>query len=348
MRFSNKISKYSKDSVPASDSRKSPAEQWFVGGVFALSACNIGKAAGLLHYSRVFALFALWFFRLRTSPPALSPAWSPISVSGRSRLVRLIRVFRCKPARLHALTRPVYTPGSGPALPDIHAPAVGSYISAFENSGASALSCHASALETSAASTLHCHASVLETSAASALETSAASTLHYHASALKALAESALTSALPAPDVLIRTLAERAIWAWSPEAVRLCGFEVCAHSRSAGHSASPYLSAAATATPASTRTGKRFSSQKRNCQQNNDRCFDSCLFHFRCLSLIFHSTAFLSPVLGFFYRDSGAVVKKVTPGVSFSEKYQQQHIFTSMFRLSCKSGIKTKKNLQTG
>jgi hypothetical protein len=80
---------------------------------------------------------------------------------------------------------------------------------------------------------------------------------------------------------------------------------------------------------------------------------------------MFHSTAFLSPILGSFYRDSGAGGKKVTPGVKFSEKlfvlsiektgrlktYRAISVaiyFTSMFRLSCKSGIKTKKNLQTG
>jgi len=79
---------------------------------------------------------------------------------------------------------------------------------------------------------------------------------------------------------------------------------------------------------------------------------------------MFRFAAFLSPLLGSFYRDSGAGGKKVTPGVNFSgkifvlsiengrlRKYQPVSAaiyFTSMFRLSCKSGIKTKKNLQTG
>ena len=35
---------------------------------------------------------------------------------------------------------------------------------------------------------------------------------------------------------------------------------------------------------------------------------------------MFHTTAFLSPLLGFFYRDSGAGSKRVTPAVKFSGK----------------------------
>jgi len=388
-RFSNKIPKYSQVSLLPLESQKSPAEQLFVGGVFVLSACYVGKAADLLHCLRVSALFALRFFCLRTSPPALSPAWSPISVSGRRRLVRSVRIFRCNPAWLHALAWPAHTSGVRLSLPVIHAPALGipaleasalhclafvseastlhRLASALIASAASTLYRGASALEASAASTLHCGASAASTLHrwASALEAFSASTLHCHASALyrhasalEALTESARASA---PDVLIRTLSERAIWAWYPGIARLCQLEVCAHSGSAGHPASQSLPAAAAA---AARTGKRLSGQNRNCQQNNDRCFDSCFFHFRFLSLMFHSTAFLSPILGSFYRDSGAGGKKVTPGENFSgkifvlliengrlRKYQPVPVaiyFTSMFRLSCKSGIKTKKNLQTG
>ena len=401
MRFSNKIPKYSHVSVLSLAGQKSPAEQWFVGGVFALSACYVGKAADLLHCLRVSALFVLWFFRLRTWPPTLSPtwsrSWSPTFTSTWHWLAGLIRIFRCKPALLHTSIRSAHTFGPRLSLPVIHAPALGSDISALEASAASALHCCASALKASSASTLHCGASALEDSAAftlhcwtSALETSSASTLHCgastasaghrstlhhhvpaskslaawaHASALEALTESAQTSTLPAPDVLIRTLAERAIWARYPGIVRLCRLEVCTHSWYAGHSASPSWTAAATPA-ASARTGKRLAGQNRKCQCNNDRCFDSCLFHFQFLSLMFRFAAFLSPLLGSFYRDSGAGGKKVTPGVNFSgkifvlsiengrlRKYQPVSAaiyFTSMFRLSCKSGIKTKKNLQTG
>ena len=428
-RFSNKIPKYSQVSVPPLDGQKSPAEQRFVGGVFALSACYIGNAAGLLCCLRDSALFALWFIRLvfnnrwlwsigircflwlriqsPTGSPALSPAllpaWCPAPASGRHLLVRLVRIFRCKPLRLHTRARSVYTAGARLFLPVIHAPALGSHISA-----ASALHCWASALEASAASALHCHASALETSSVSAQHRGASTasaghrpTLHHHvpasktlsksthasalealsksahastlealtesthAWALEALAESTRARALPALDVLIRTLGERAKWARYPGIIRLCRLEVYVHLRSAGHSASQSLPAAATATPAaSARTGKRLTGHDRHCQNNNDRCFDSCLFHFRFLSFTFHFSAFLSPVLGSFYRDSGAGVKKVTPGENFSgklfvlsiengrlRKYQPVSAaiyFTSMFRLSCKSGIKTKKNLQTG
>jgi hypothetical protein len=405
-RFSNKIPKYSQVSVPPLDGQKSPAEQRFVGGVFALSACYIGNAAGLLCCLRDSALFALWFIRLvfnnrwlwsigircflwlRIRPPALSPTLSlalsptlprarcPASASGRHGLVRLVRICRCKPLRLHTRARSVYTAGARLFLPVIHAPALGSHISA-----ASTLHCHASALETSSASaqhrgastasaghrpTLHHHVPASKTLAksthASALEALAKST---HAWALEALAESTRARALPALDVLIRTLGERAKWARYPGIIRLCRLEVYVHLRSAGHSASQSLPAAATATPAaSARTGKRLTGHDRHCQNNNDRCFDSCLFHFRFLSFTFHFSAFLSPVLGSFYRDSGAGVKKVTPGENFSgklfvlsiengrlRKYQPVSAaiyFISMFRLSCKSGIKTKKNLQTG
>jgi hypothetical protein len=93
-------------------------------------------------------------------------------------------------------------------------------------------------LETSSASALHCHASALETSTTSTHHRGAStasaghrSTLHHHvpasktlaawahASALEALTESVW--ALPTLDVLIRTLAERAIWARYPGIARL-------------------------------------------------------------------------------------------------------------------------------
>ena len=481
MRFSNKIPKYSRFSVLSLTGQKSPAEQHFAGGVFALSFSYIGNSADLLHCSRDSALLVLWFFRLVfdnwfggsigircflrlrirfpvrspvLSPargPALSPTlprtWSPTSTYRCHWLVRLVRIFRCKPSRLHSGALSAYTSGAGLSLPVIHAPVLWSHISALEASAASALNCGVSVLETSAASTLHCWASALETSAASTLncgvsvlETSSASALHRgastasvghrstlhhhvpasktlaarayasslealtesthasalealavstrasalpaldvlirtlgvstrasalpalaepaHSSALEALTESALAWALPALNVLIRTLGERAIWARYPEIVRFCRLEVCVHLWSAGHSASPFLSAAATAS-ASARTGKRLTGQNRHSQHNNDRCFDSCLFHFQFLSLMFHFPAYLGPLLGFFYGDSGAGGKKVTPGVNFSEKlfvltiektgrrktYQAIFVaiyFTSMFRLSRKSGIKAK------
>ena len=212
MRFSNKISKYSRISVPPLAGQKSPAEQLFVGGVFALSACYIGKAAGLLHCLRVSALFALRFFCLvyvrcflmlrtwsPTWPPALSPAWprswSPAFTSGRHGLVYLAHIFRCESALLHARAWSAHTFGAKLPPPSTHSAALGRYASAF-----STLHSRASVLETSAASTLH--------SRASALETSAASTLHSRASIL----EASSAPALPAPDVLIRTLAERAVW----------------------------------------------------------------------------------------------------------------------------------------
>jgi hypothetical protein len=285
MRFSNKIPNYSRISVPPLAGQKSPAEQLFVGGVFALSACYIGNVAGLLHCLRVSALFALRFFclvfynrfggsicvrcflRLGIRPPVRSPvltpargpalsptwsrAWSPTSASGRHRLVRLIRIFRCKPLRLHTRAWSAYTAGAGLSLPAIHA--LWCYVSALEASAASilhsrasvlevsaasALNCWASALETSSASALHCHASALETSTTSTHHRGAStasaghrSTLHHHvpasktlaawahASALEALTESVW--ALPTLDVLIRTLAERAIWARYPGIARL-------------------------------------------------------------------------------------------------------------------------------
>jgi hypothetical protein len=212
IRFSNKIPKYSRVSVPLSIGQKSPAEQRFVGGVFALSVFYIGKAAGLLHCLRVSALFTLrlfwlifnnrwlWSVGIRSflwlqvrfpvrslvlSPalcPALSPtlprSWSPTSTSGRHRLVRLVIIFRCKLLRLHTLALSAHTSGSRLSLPVIHSPALRSYISALEASDASALDCCAWALETSA---------------------------------LEALTISTRPSASPALGVLIRTLTERAV-----------------------------------------------------------------------------------------------------------------------------------------
>jgi hypothetical protein len=316
MRFSNRISEYSQDSVPSLNCQESPADQLFAGGDFALSFCYIGKAAGLFYCSRVFALFVLWFFWLWSWPPTLSPAWSPISASGRRRLVCLIRIFRRKPAWLHTLTWPVYAAGSRLSSPAIHSPALRSIgIRCFfrlriRPPTLSPIRCpalsptHPRSWGPGSASgqhwpvcisrrkspRLHTRALSIDTSGsklsssaryspalgccASALVASAASTLHCHA------------STLPAPDVLVRAPVEWTIrTSWSPEVVRLYEFKVCAHSRPAGHSASPSGSAAATATAsAHAQTGKRLRSQNRHCQHNNDCCFESCLFHFRFLS----------------------------------------------------------------
>jgi hypothetical protein len=331
MRFSNKIPKYSRISVPPLAGQKSPAEQRFVGGVFSQFLCHIGKTAGLLHCLRVSALFVLrlffdnrwggsvgircflklkiWFpVRIPTwSParaPALSPTWprsrSPATASGRYRLVRLVWIIRCEPAPLYVRARSAYTSGSGMSGPVIHAPALGSDISARQASAASTLHCLASTLEASSTSTLHCWTSALEASS-----TSAASALYRRASTLEVLAESARTSALPATDVLIRTRAVWAIWAlWPPEAAPLCGSEVCAHLWSAGHSASPSGSAAATSTSApslsaaATPAGKRFTGQKRQCQCNNYCCFDSCLFHFLVPFINCSNHCFSQPLIG--------------------------------------------------
>jgi hypothetical protein len=123
IRFSNKIPKYSRVSVPLSIGQKSPAEQRFVGGVFALSVFYIGKAAGLLHCLRVSALFTLRLFWLIFNNRWL---WS---VGIRSFLWLQVRF----PVRSLVLS-----------------PALRSYISALEASDASALDCCAWALETSA------------------------------------------------------------------------------------------------------------------------------------------------------------------------------------------------------
>jgi hypothetical protein len=227
IRFSNKIPKYSRVSVPISIGQKSPAEQWFVGGVFALSVFYIGKVAGLLHCLRVSALFALrlfWFifnsrwlwsvgircflwlqvrFPVRSlvlSPalcPALSPtwsrSWSPTSTSWLHRLVRLVIIFRCKLLLLHTRTLSAYTSGSRLSLHAIHSPALRRYISALEASAASAPDSGAWALETSALETL--------------AESSRPSALPALDVLIRTLAESSRPSALPALDVLIRTLA---------------------------------------------------------------------------------------------------------------------------------------------
>ena len=244
-RFSNKIPKYSQVSLLPLESQKSPAEQLFVGGVFVLSACYVGKAADLLHCLIISALFALRFFRLvfynrfggsisvwcflrlRIRPPVRSPVlspargpalssawsrvWSPTSASARHWLVRLVRIFRCKPLWLYTRARSAYTSGSGLSLPAIHA--LRSHISALEASAASALHRWASALEVSAASTLHCGVSILEASStstlhchASARETSTASALHSGPSAASAGHWSTLHHHVPASKSL-------AIWA---------------------------------------------------------------------------------------------------------------------------------------
>lgn len=149
-------------------------------------------------------------------------------------------------------------------------------------------------------------------------------------SALPAPAESTWPSALPARpvstgnstlwalDILIWILGKGAKWSWSPGIIRLHGIRVCVHLWSAGHHASPSRPVASTLTatpsrPGACRPGKRLTGQNRQCQPGNNRCYGFCLFHFQFLSLIFRSTAFLIPVFGSFYRDSGAGGKKVTP-----------------------------------
>ena len=351
MRFSNKIPKYSRFSVPPLTGQKSPAEQRFVGGVFALSACYIGKVAGLLHCLRASALFALRFFRLvfdnwfggsigvrrflrlQIRYPASSPtcpcAWSPTSASARYRLVRLVRIFRCEPLWLHARALPAYTSGARLSPSAIHTATLGRYVSVLEASATSTLPALAESIRASVLPALaeftrtSALPTLVETTGTSALPTldvlirTLANWTIWSSWSLEALVKSPSASALPSPNVLVRPLAVRAIWARYPGIVRLCRIEVCVHSRSAAHSASPSLSAAATA---STRTGKRLTGQNRHCQHNNDRCFDSCLFHFRFLSLMFHFAAYLSPILGSFYGDSGADRKKVTHGINFSGK----------------------------
>jgi hypothetical protein len=418
-RFSNKIPKYSQVSVPPLIGQKSPAEQRFVGGVFALSACYIGNAAGLLCCLRDSALFALWFIRLvfnnrwlwsigircflwlRIRPPALSPtrspalsptlprAWCPATASGRHGLVRLVRIFRCKPLRLPSGTWSACTLGTGLPGLTIHAPVLRSEISALKTSAASTLCSRTGAPEASAASaghrsTLHHHvpASIIlaawtQTSTDKILAGSTgASALSTPDVLVRPLAERAVwtwrpiiltgstrPSALPALEVLVRTLGIRAIWTRYPGVVRLFGLEVCPHSRSAAHSGSPSWTtagpSATTATLTAARAGKSFCGKNCQCKSNNYRCFDSCRFHFWFLSLTFHFSAFLSPLLGSFYPDSGAGAKKVTPIIMFSRKFFVLSIkktgrlktypeifaavyFTSMLRLSCISGITAK------
>jgi hypothetical protein len=142
---------------------------------------------------------------------------------------------------------------------------------------------------------------------------------------LEILAESTPASALSGLDILVRPLTPWAIWSRYPGIVRLCRLKVLPPLWSVNHTSSPSWSAAATT---SARLSKRLAGQNRQCQHNNDHCFDSCLFHFRFLSLICLTTAFLSPFLGFFYRDSGADKNKVTPCTCFSEKI---HAVTNSF-----------------
>lgn len=340
MRFSNKIPEYSYVSLLPLQRLNNPAEQRHLGGIFVLLFCHIARVVDLLRCLRFSALFILWliclvfnrrwlwsvgirsFFRLRIQSPALSPtrspalspsgfrAWSPTSTSGR---YRPARIFRCKPTRLHTQAGSAHTFGTKLSSTSIHLAALRSNISTLETS---ALDHVTPTLETSSASALHYGASTLETSAAVALHCQASS-----ASTLEALTESARSSALPATNVLNRSLAERTILAsWPPEVVRPYEFGICANSRSAGHSASQSLPAAAS-TAASTRPGKCFAGQNCQCQHKNDRCCNFCLFHFRFLSLIFHNTAYLGPFFGFFYRDSGEVGEMVTYESRFSGKY---------------------------
>jgi hypothetical protein len=200
------------------------------------------------------------------------------------------------------------------------------WTSALETSTASSLHCRASTLEASTASALHCRASALETSAASALhcrasalETSTTSAAHCRASALG-------PSALAASNVLIRPLAEWTVLTFGePGVAWFYAFWICTHSWFAGHSSSPSLPAAASAV-ATSRLGKSLRSQNRHCEHYNCYCFDSCLFHFLSLSIIFRSTVYLGPVSGSFCMDSGAGRKKVTPESRFSGKYPGNYV----------------------
>jgi hypothetical protein len=330
MRFSNKIPEYFRVSVLLVIGQKSPAERLFVGGVFALLFCYIGNAAGLLYCLLFSALFILRFWsigvrhyfwsatrshtlssaRAHTLPPALSHTRIPTFTFRLHWTTGLPPILRCKPLWLHTSARSAHAFGAKLSSSTVHSAALRSW---------------ASALETSASSTLHCHASALH-SWASALEASATPTLHCHASALEASATSALhsltsaleTSTLSATNVLVRSLAEWTFLTFRAlGSVRLYTFGILAHPWSAGHSAFPSVTAAATATY---RLCKRCAGQKRYYQHKNNHCFESCLFHFRFLSLMIRSTAFLSPILGFFCKDSGAGGKMVTPVVNFFEK----------------------------
>jgi hypothetical protein len=377
MRFSNKIPKYSQFSVPPLKRLNNPAEQWFLGGIFALSVCHIGNAAELLYCLSVSALFALRFFclvfnnrwlwsigircifRLQTRsptwphplssalshalPPTSSRAWRPTPASGRHRLVC---ISRCEPLRLHIRARPAHTSWAKLSPPAIDSPALWGDISTLETSAASTLDCCAWALESSATSALEALAESAWTSASPALDVLIrALAVSTPASALTALnvliwtlaeraiwalwspvspAESTRASTLSGLDILIRALAPRAIWTRYPGIIRLCRIVVCFHLRSAGHStapsrpAAPSLSAATAA--ATSRSGKRLAGQDCQCQHKNDRCCNFCLFHFRFLSQKFHFTAFLSPEMGSFYRDSGAGGKQVTPKIKVYHK----------------------------
>ena len=204
---------------PAASYRKTGAG---VGGVLALSACYIGKAAGLLYCLGASALFALWcfklvfdrrcgwnigvrcFFRLlvwfNVRSPAWSPARRPASGSWRHRPVCLVCICRCRLSRLHTRALSADTSWSGPSGPVIHAPALRSDISILEASWASA----------GHRPLLHHHVPASKTLAVWAIGASWS---------LEVLAKSTLTWSLPALDVLIWALDERAVWAWSLSAL---------------------------------------------------------------------------------------------------------------------------------
>lgn len=295
------------------------------------------------------------FFRLRFQvpvrspvlsgvwPPALSGSWSvarcPTSASGRNGLIYLVLIFRDELSLPHSRALSNSTSGAGSSLPVIHVPALGERISASETSSASARHSGTCVLETSATSTLNSR-----TSSASAGTRSA---LHHHALTSEALAAWSLTSTLetlavsPRPsalkipvksagastltplDVLIRTLAIRAIWAsWSleipaestsasalsgldvlvraltpwaiwtcyPGIIRLRGIRVCVHLWPVGNSRSPSRTAAPSSSVAAAtcRLSNRLTGQDRQCQHGNDCCCDFCLFHFLSLSLRFN------------------------------------------------------------
>jgi len=317
-----------------------------------LYCLSVSALFALRFFCLVFNDRRLWsigircFFRLRIQSPALSPtrspvlspalprAWSPTSASGRHRLVHLVRICRRKPLGLHSTALSANTSGAKLSPPAIYSPILGGDISTLETSSASSQHCGASTTSAGHRSTLHYYVPASKTLAAWAqasthealTDSAGSSTLPILAEraiwsswSLDALAESARAWPLTALDILIRALTERTIWAWSPVIIRLDGFGVCTHSWSAGHSASQSLPASAAAA-ATSRPGKCFAGQNCQCQHKNDRCCNCCLFHFRFLSQKFHFTAFLSPEMGSFYRDSGAGRKKVTPELRFAIK----------------------------
>lgn len=291
--------------------------------------------------------------RLRILPPSrphsLPPASSlsksriPASASGGDWLVRLVPILRYKLSRRYSTARSAHTSGAGLSLPVIHSPALGSGISTLETSAAStghwaALCYHIPASEASAglaytsalealvestwSSTLPTPVESTRPSALTALDVLIRTLAPWAIRAFRSLnipAESARASTLSGLDILIRSLAPRAIWTRYPGIIRLRGVRICVHLRSSD-SWPPSRTAAPSLSATTTTAGlpNRLTSQNRQCQHKNDHCFDSCLIHFRSLSLVFHFSAFLSPESGSFYMDSGAGGKMVTPGEKIS------------------------------